>query len=472
MTKNLKHKLNNKFLKSGLSYTIGNFALKGIGLITVPIFTAILSTSDYGKVNTYNAWLSIITIAIGLNLYSSIRNAFVDYKENIDNYLSNIVILSLIFVGLAEIVSNFILIIIHAKLESIIIINMLIIQSYATFIITLVNTKYTFEYRYKGFLFNSYFSTILNIVISVYLIMTIFSSKAYLGRVLGGAIPTIILSIFLVLNIFKKGGLKINKDIWKYALIISIPLIPHSLSQFILSQSDRIMISYYSGDTYTGIYSFTYNISILMTVLWTSLDSVWVPWFTEAMRLKDYSKIRKVSNVYIIIFSIFTILVIFSCPEIVKILTRNKSYWVGIEIIPPIAISCFFIFLYSLPVNVEYFYKQIGLISIGTFISAIINIVLNMILLPKLGYQAAAYTTLIAYVFLFVFHWINMKKLTSESVFNLKLIMASIFVVLFFSIFFMLLKEQVILRYLIILIIMSGTVSSYFKYKKLFKSLK
>jgi O-antigen/teichoic acid export membrane protein len=59
----------------------------------------------------------------------------------------------------------------------------------------------------------------------------------------------------------------------------------------------------------------------------------------------------------------------------------------------------------------EFFYRKTGLISLGTLLSAIINITLNIIFVPKFGYIAAAITTTISYLFLFIFHYLITSNL-------------------------------------------------------------
>ena len=63
--------------KASTFYLIGSLFNKGIGFITVPIFTRILTLSDYGIVTTYNSWVSIISMFISLALYMGIRLSFV-----------------------------------------------------------------------------------------------------------------------------------------------------------------------------------------------------------------------------------------------------------------------------------------------------------------------------------------------------------------------------------------------------------
>ena len=73
-------KKRNKSVKAGIGYVIGNYLIKGLSFLTIPIFTRLLNTTDYGKYNTFLAYESIIFLFIGLALHSSYKNARYKYK--------------------------------------------------------------------------------------------------------------------------------------------------------------------------------------------------------------------------------------------------------------------------------------------------------------------------------------------------------------------------------------------------------
>jgi len=106
-------------------------------------------------------------------------------------------------------------------------------------------------------------------------------------------------------------------------------------------------------------------------------------------------------------------------PEVLKILAPIE-YWEGIKLIPPIIFASFLIFLYSISVDLEYYYKSTRIIALNTLIAAVVNIVLNFIFIPKYGMFAAAYTTVIAYFIMFVIHYISARKL-DDSLFPLRI---------------------------------------------------
>ena len=82
---------NTSYKKASLCYLIGNFFNKGFAFLTIPIFTRLLSTTDYGIINTYSSWAGILSMIVGFAMHMSIRNAFVDYKDDTESYLSTII---------------------------------------------------------------------------------------------------------------------------------------------------------------------------------------------------------------------------------------------------------------------------------------------------------------------------------------------------------------------------------------------
>ena len=76
------------YKKASMYYLIGNLFNKGMSFLTVPIFTRILSTYDYGLVTTYNSWIGIISMILGFALHMGIRATFTDFKDNTDDFMS------------------------------------------------------------------------------------------------------------------------------------------------------------------------------------------------------------------------------------------------------------------------------------------------------------------------------------------------------------------------------------------------
>ncbi len=439
----------NNYKKAGSFYFIGNIFNKGIAFLTVPIFTRILSTKDYGVVTTYNSWIGILGMIMGLALHMSVRMASVDYEDEIDDFMSSIIlfVLSSSFVVIA-IVTGCIKIL-NIK-TSIVLVIVCMIHAISTAIIEDYSSYLMMQYQYILRTVLMIFPNLLSVITSIVVIKLVLTENLYYGRIIPTAMITSFFGVIVTFLIFRKGKLRICKEYIRYALAISAPLILHGIALNILSQSDRIMISSFADSSQTGIYGLIYNFSMIATVITTSLEGLWVPWFINKLKTGTRKAISIVAKDYILLMSSAMIVVILIAPEVVKVLA-NENYWEGISIIPPVVISNYIIFAYSLYVNVEHYYKKTPYITINTVIAAVSNVILNFIFIPQYGYVAAAYTTLVSYLISFILHSRYARKLEPD-LFPLRQFVPSLVQLLLATILYYYFKEEMILRWLLTLL--------------------
>ena len=104
MTNNQEENINKKAIKAGIWFTICNFATRGISFITAPLFARMLTKEDYGNFANYSSWASLLTILATLDLYSSINNAKIDYKKDLNSYISSILVCGSVFTTICYII--------------------------------------------------------------------------------------------------------------------------------------------------------------------------------------------------------------------------------------------------------------------------------------------------------------------------------------------------------------------------------
>lgn len=448
--------LNKKSLTAAIMYVINNFFIKAIGFITIPIFSRQLSTEEYGIVSNFQSWASVLMIIFSLDLYSSIQRAKIDYEEKLDEYLSSILTLSSIVIIIIFIFTNiFRDSLINLFDLNINMINILYIYIFFNCALEFYQMKHRVTLKYKQFTIITLITSVTSVILSLILI-NIMQDHAT-ARIIGIILPNLVVSIFIFGIILLKGKKFINLYYWKYALKLSLPLIPHHLAGNILAQSDKIIITKLIGYEETAFYSMGYNIPSIATIVWSSLNNAWTPWFFEKMKVKAYQEIRKIFKYYILVFLVCIMGVMLVTPEIIHIIAPIE-YAQCIYVVPPLLLGVMFQMIYSLYVNIEFYYKKNYFIPIGTILSAIINIVLNLILIPKLGCMVAAYTTLIGYFSLTIFHYIiagktvENKKIINE-IFDLKYIIEIIVVITMYTIVNLCLYKLTIIRYIVCILI-------------------
>lgn len=180
------------------------------------------------------------------------------------------------------------------------------------------------------------------------------------------------------------------------------------------------MINDILGSQPAGIYSLAYTIARFGILFNTALLQTVSPWMYQKMKEKNFHRMERVAYPALILIAIVNLVFIFYAPEIVK-LCAPIEYYNSIWAIPPIAMSVYFMFLYNLFSNVEFFYEKTGYISAATVTGAVLNIILNSIFIRIFGYVAAGYTTLICYILFVVMHYIFMKKICKEKLENVNI---------------------------------------------------
>ncbi len=434
---------NNNLIKAGSLYMFGNLFNKAIALLMIPFLTRNMSTDEYGILNVYISWVAIFTVFIGLSLGSSFRTAFVDYKNTLNEYTSSLYLLSLLL-GVFILGIVFSITLVYDFHMSNHMLMCCLIQSFFTFVLDSISIKYMMEQKYVKRTILMSIPNILVALLTVFLVLQIKENK-YWGRIIPYVLIYAIFGLGILYSVFKSKTI-VKVEYCKYALLYSLPLVFHALSCVILSSSDRIMIDRFRSSSESGIYSFIYNLSMAVKVITGTLESIWIPWFTRKIIENQKEKINKYVSYYIELVAFFITILMFISPEIIRFISP-KEYWGGITLSIPIILASFIMFLYSISVDLEYYYKSTKYIAKNTIIAAVVNFLLNLALISKFGASAAAYTTVFAYTISFVLHYNHSRTLDKE-LFPFSKYLPSILIILFTSVSTYIFIDNTIVRWL------------------------
>ena len=337
-----KYKLMSAPAKAGLWFTICGFIQKGISFVTVPIFTRLLTTAQYGTVSVYNSWLSLVSIFCTLNLfYGGFNNGMLDYEDRRDEYVSAvqglITFITIAWVG--------VYIVVRPLWNSLFEMNTTLVlvmfaEILATAALSLWSARERYEFKYKRL-----------VLITV--------ANAFFAS---------LLSVFAV---------------W--------------LSDPSRGAEARIMISKMVGDAEAGLYSVAYSAAMILNIMVTAINNSFAPWLYGRLKEKDYKPVAKIANTLFLGVAIILVMLISFAPEAITILAGEK-YLEAVLIIPSVASSLYFIFMFQIFANVEFYFKKNKFIAYASMLGAVLNIVLNYFGIMWFGYIAAGYTTLICYI--------------------------------------------------------------------------
>ena len=441
-------------VKASMWYLACSVLQKAIGFLTTPIFTRVMGTSDFGVVSMYNSWEAIFTVFCTLYLYNGVyNNAMIEYKYDKDGFTSSMQTLTTVLsVAVFGVVYVF-----YGHLSGVIglsrpIMFLMVIDIIFSTGMSFWSIRNRYEYKYKSVAAFTILSSLLMPVLSVILVLNSAEHKAE-ARILGTVVTHVIVyGIVYFLNL-TRGKKAVDLKYWKYGIKFNLPLIPHYLSSTIMTQSDRVLINTLCGSSAAGIYSISTNVTSIMNIVTVSINQAVTPWIYEMLEAKKMKEIGK--NVYKIVslVGVGFVLTSFIVPEVIGVLAPSE-YKSAIWATPPLLIGMFMYFIYCNFGNVEiYFHKQNAMLFSSVTV-AVINIILDYILIQKYGYIAASYATMVSYYIYAGLHYMFMSRVCKEkkveNPFNASVIIVMTIV---FSVLIMcpaLLYRVVLLRYSIL----------------------
>ncbi|MGO5211974.1 lipopolysaccharide biosynthesis protein [Parafannyhessea sp. LCP21S3_E6] len=402
-----------KVKRATLWITLSGFILRGISFITVPIFTRLLTTSEYGSFSVYQSWESVFVYMVTLGVaYGGFNNGMVRYPEDKEGYTSSvtglIIIMGAVWFVLASVFQD------QASAltgmpNSYVLLMLVDVVASEIYDIWACRARYDFDYR--------------KVVVAAIILaagvpalgipFVILAQDKVLARILSFVLVEVAMAIVLGNGMMRRGRKFFCADYWKFTLAFNIPLLPHYLSQVMLGSSDRIMIRQMCSTADAGVYSIAYSAGMIMTVLTSSLNNTVMPWLYRRLEAKEYGGVGKVALEILGTLAVLILLMDALAPEIVAILAPSK-YGEALGLVPVIAASVFFIFLYSFCSNIEFFWEKTRVATVASVIAAILNVALNAIFIPLIGYRAAGYTTLACYVVLGVAHYTFAQQVAKQ----------------------------------------------------------
>lgn len=400
-------------LKTSFWFLASSIIQKGATYLSTPLFTRLMSKDAYGVVAVYNSWSAIFSIIGSFQLASGVLNkALEKYSDNRENFTLSMLVLSvtsssiLLFLCLVtyRVLSNFMELPRYMLL-------LMFIDAIFTSSMSLFSVRERFEFRYETIIILSISANVCAIIMS--LVFALFLKNKALGRILGVVIVHAIFYSYAIYVIIKRSNRLPNMKYWKYALKYNAPLIPHYLSQQVLSSADAIMIGALLGTEYTAVYSLSYQLSMMMSVVTSAIHATFVPWTFQNIKAGNTKVIGRRTLQIVFFVAIMCLYGTFLAPELVYIV-GGKVYMNAIYVIPAASMGVFFLMLYSFFANIEYYYEKTIFVMIASGIVAVLNIVLNYIFIPVFGYITAGYTTFVCYAIYSISHYLFMIKTCKE----------------------------------------------------------
>lgn len=398
-----------KFLRSLSIYTATSVLNSAIPFLLLPILTRCLSPADYGILSVVN---TIVSFTFSLTVIGIGTAIYIEYfkltREDLQVYVSSVMIVPVVCTLLNLIVFGAVSRILESQFGVPRLwgaaIPLLVILQVVPYIVCLL---YQVREEAAGYGKFQIAMTLLNFCFSALLVLGL--GLGWRGRVLGMYLTYLIFSLVGIAVLVRGGYIvrRFNRGYVRGALLIGAPLIPHELGTTIINMSDRLFISNMVSLEAVGLYSLGYQIGMVVYMVCSSFNQAWAPYlFRNLHDANNDIKLSLVRKTYIVAVAFMLIILIFYlCVPIVYhffihdkfSLSRQFAYWT--------AIGYGFYGLYILVVNYIYFAKKTHILTGLTMFSALVNLVLNYLLVIRFGAIGAAYATVVSFGLSFVLAW-------------------------------------------------------------------
>ncbi|GKZ04394.1 polysaccharide biosynthesis protein [Paraclostridium bifermentans] len=430
---------NKELILNSIILGVGSIGTKLIQMLLIPIFSYMLSPKQYGEIDLIINTSQLIIPIISLGIIEAIFRFTMDSSEDKSFIYSTSMMI--IFVGLVVLFIT---------------IKLIGIDRYEyislMFMYTVSNIFYSSNLQFARALekIKLYMLTTFLVTLVMLLLNILFVVKLHLG--VSGYITSSILSNILgILNIFIfSGNLKyfnIKKISIKNSIRLlhySVPTVVNTISWWITNVSDRYIITFILGVSANGLYSMACKIPSIMSLFTSVFSQAW-----QISAIKEHQK-NDLENFYSEIFNKYAFSLIIATSVIISIIkpvsenildSNYKNIWIYV---PFLIISAKFSAISSFVGTIYTARKKNFMVTLSTIIGAVLNIILNIILIPKLGINGASIATLVSYICVVVFRIIDTNKYISLNI-NYKKYIYSVILIILQSILLILNKKATLI---------------------------
>ncbi len=405
------------FNKNSFIYTITTIFQKGVAFFLIPVYSVYIEPQEYGIISLVLATIAILTVFFTLSFDSAIVRFYYDYKHDpialkqkistlLFSLAANALFAFLIFMLLGPFVFG--LILPNIDFYPYLFLGLLILI-FQPFYLLVLGFCQTIE-NAKAFSIISIGYFLLHLSLTITLVVGLkFGGK---GILIATLVSSIVFSIIGLIFLKKYFTFTYDYPFIKEALRYTLPLIPHSIAGQLAVTLDRFMINGYLSTKLTGIYYMGYQLSYPVDVVSMSFNRAFVPtYFNNVENPEGRLEILKNGSFFFATCLIGAFGLSIWAPEIFKFLI-DEAYQESLNLLPIISFSFVATVIYYIHSCVLFYKKEkVQWVAVCTITANLINMLLNILLIPIYGLYGAAYATLVSQLLLAILAFIVGRKI-------------------------------------------------------------
>lgn len=384
---------------------------KLLPLLSIFVYSRYMSVGDYGIFNLSQSYQWIFVLVLSLNLHVSIGRYIYEVDPKEGPFLGSLVLmlaaLSLLGAVVIYVSRQALTAWLSLPLGAIVLMFLIALGM----LVESLFTQLTIRERQGRLLFQVLASKACISFFLSLILLEIVVEKKYIAILFAEAVAFLGMVAYVSVRLKGRVEWTFNREHIFYMFKYAVPLIPYMLGLTLLSQFDRVILNRYFGNQVTGYYSLGYNVGALLMMAVGAALNAFTPDFFDALNKKNISRVMVNSKAIFDCAVVGCLSMVLFGPYIAELLlpTRYKD---GFNLIPVVALGSLCAVIFQSWVRVLAYEHRTSLISGIVVVGALLNMGLNLWLVPHTGYQTAAYTSLVSYLVMGILCVIAVNKVS------------------------------------------------------------
>lgn len=392
--------------------SIGRVGTQLVSFFLLPLYTAKLATSEYGNVDFVTTLASFIVPVITMLMEESMFRFLIDAETEIEKkkIISQAFIFSFLNLLVGMVVAIPLLLKSGYELG-----YPILLYTISCVFIALANALSRGVGRISLYAFSNFICSVS--IISLNIILILILDMGFWGMIIANVLSNIIVSllVFTILKVWSYINVRyFDLNMMKYMLKYSLPLVPNTISWSIINVSDRLVIVSVLGASANGLYSVANKFPNIINTFYNFFNIAWRESSARILKSNDVGEFKKIYGFIKKELFLVTIMLI-SGIQFVYPFFINKNYQSSVAYVPILTISVYYLSLSAFYGGIYTAYKKTTILGTTSFVAAIVNVLIDIVLIKFVGIYAAAISTVVSAFYLYYYrkrkmsHYLDVK---------------------------------------------------------------
>ena len=400
-----------KLLSDTGLFAISSFGSKILVFFLVPLYTNVLTTAQYGVVDTIMTATNFLIPVLTLLVAESVLRFTLD--PNTDN--AQIVATANLLIG-----GSTVLLLLLKPITGLLGGGWASLGEYwywlvAVYFFTAMN-QFLGNYirgleKTKVFAISGIVYTGVLIISNIlYLVVLKLGIRGYFLAMLTAEIVCITVKVIAAKYARDLLKFRFSRKTFSEMLRYSVPMVPSNIAWWFMQLSDKYVVISSHGIAASGIYSIAYKIPSILSAIVHVFTQAWQISAIKSYGDKDNEHFIKNVYSYVMMFSVGISSVLILLAKHAAYILYANDYFIAWTYVPVLIVAYHFSGLSGVLASVYSAVKKTGMLFISTSVGAVFNVVFNIILIPRYGVMCAAYTTMVSFFLTWLIRSIHVQK--------------------------------------------------------------